>query len=134
MASSYVKGGAALRRRLAEAAAIAPKALAAAMWEEGERIMAEAKALTPTDVGTLKGSGTVLSPKISGSGRVEVELGFGGAAADYALVQHERFDFQHTVGQAKYLEQPFLEHTARAPRIFATKLGWALKKKLGMKR
>lgn len=27
----------------------------------------------------------------------------------YAVVQHERLDFHHTEGQAKYLEQPLME-------------------------
>lgn len=35
--------------------------------------------------------------------RVVVAVGY---ATAYALVQHERLDFSHTVGQAKYLEEP----------------------------
>jgi hypothetical protein len=31
-------------------------------------------------------------------------MSFGGAAEDYAVVQHERLDYFHTTGQAKYLE------------------------------
>ena len=109
MASSSLTGLGDLRRALKQAGALATPALAAAALEEQEKVMAVAKSRTPVDVATLRGSGTVLPPKVSGS-RVEVTAGFGGAASAYALIQHERLDFRHTVGQAKYLESAFLEH------------------------
>ena len=39
--------------------------------------------------------------------KVVIELGFGGAAASYAVYVHENLTAKHTVGQAKYLEVPF---------------------------
>ncbi len=85
--------------------------LAGPLKLEAERVMTKAKRLTPVDLGTLRASGVVHSPEITPR-RVVVELGFGGAAAAYALVQHERLDFIHTVGQAKFLEQPVNEAQA----------------------
>jgi hypothetical protein len=70
-------------------------------WSEGT--MTEAKNRAPVDDGILKGSGYVTPPEESG-GVISQELGFGGAAADYALVQHEDLTLNHSVGQAKFLE------------------------------
>lgn len=61
--------------------------------------------------GTLKASGTVLLPTWdSGRQRVEVVLGYGGAAEAYAWRQHEDLTYRHKDGQsAKYLEGPMNE-------------------------
>ena len=88
-----------------------PRMVGGALYREGERIMTVSKTLVPVDTGVLRASGHVKQPEY-GSGRVTVVLGYGGAAAAYARVQHERTDFHHTVGQAKYLEQPVLEAAA----------------------
>ncbi len=57
---------------------------------EAELIMTEAKQNTPVapDGGTLRASGHVQPPKITGS-TVVFTLGFGGAASAYALAVHE---------------------------------------------
>lgn len=87
----------------------APTALAAAIYQEAETIMADSKAnYVPVDTGVLRDSGFVAPPEIDGN-VVSVELGYGGAASAYALVQHERLDYHHTVGGPKYLERPFLD-------------------------
>jgi hypothetical protein len=69
----------------------------------GEEIMTDVKASraghgVPVREGILRSTGRVKGPD-----RGEVEISFGGAAAPYALVQHERLDFRHTVGEARYL-------------------------------
>lgn len=73
------------------------------MNQWSDETMTLAKERTPVDTGTLRASGYVTTPQDNGSS-IEQELGFGGAAADYALVQHERLDFNHPTGQAKFLE------------------------------
>lgn len=84
------------------------EATAPALKEEAERIMTDSKTnYVPVDQGILRASGYVGDPEISGD-TLEVELGYGGAASDYALVQHERLDYNHRVGGAKYLERPLL--------------------------
>lgn len=70
----------------------------------GEEIMADVKASrhgkgVPVDEGTLRSSGTVRGPDSDGA----VRLTFGGPSAPYALVQHERTDYSHTVGESRYL-------------------------------
>ena len=69
----------------------------------GEEIMLDVKASrsgrgVPVDKGTLRSTGRVEGPKHD-----EVELSFGGAAAPYALEQHENVSLRHTVGEARYL-------------------------------
>jgi hypothetical protein len=69
----------------------------------GEEIMLDVKASrpgkgVPVDKGTLRGSGRVEGPKND-----EVTLSFGGAAAPYALEQHENTALRHRVGESRYL-------------------------------
>jgi len=69
----------------------------------GNEIMTDIKASAPghgvpRDTGTLAGTGAV--EKVNA---VEVELSFGGAAAPYALTQHERMDYHHKLGEPRYL-------------------------------
>lgn len=73
----------------------------------GEEIMADVKASrpgagVPRRHGILAGTGRVEGPRFRG-GRAEVELSFGGSSAPYAVVQHERTDFHHKRGEARYL-------------------------------
>jgi hypothetical protein len=105
--------------------ALGPKArltLDAALYQEGERIMTESKAVyVPVDSGTLRASGRV-DPPIQEGPVTLVTLGYGGAAAPYALAVHENPRSGHTggfspsgkaykhwakVGEWKYLETPW---------------------------
>ena len=97
-----------LRARLANAGKTAPRLLAGGIFVEAEGIMARSRPLVPVDTGTLRASGHVQTPDLTLSG-ASVEFGYGGAASAYAVVQHERLDFAHPSGQAKFLEQPTLE-------------------------
>ncbi len=73
----------------------------------GEEIMTDVKASrpgagVPRDTGALAGSGRVEGPVPTPIGPA-VELSFGGAAAPYALPQHEILTYHHKVGEARYL-------------------------------
>lgn len=82
-------------------------ACAQALRVEGELIMTDSKQhYVPVDLGTLRSSGHVLPVHIERGAEVSVELVYGGAAAPYALIQHEVEEFNHTVGEWKYLEKP----------------------------
>lgn len=122
-----LEGTAQLRAALTAAGAAAPKAMAAAGLVEMESVMAEAKAQTPVDKGTLRDSGHVLPPDI-GPTSVEIVAGFGGAASAYAIVQHERLDLAHTVGGPKFLERPFLARVPRMEQSLALSVAVALKR------
>ena len=117
-----ITGVADLRRVLRRLGDRAPKALGRALYEEGEEIMTRSKEeFVPIDLSTLKNSGFVAEPRSDGGG-VVVELGYGGAAAAYAVVQHERLDFYHPDGQAKYLERPALDAVSGMGQRLANRL------------
>ncbi len=73
----------------------------------GEEIMTDVKASAPghgvpVDQGTLRSTGRVDGPSAA-TGKPSVTLSFGGAAAPYALTQHENMSYRHTVGEPRYL-------------------------------
>lgn len=79
------------------------QAIKAGLYGLGEEIMTDSKQRVPVDFGTLKGSGYVTLP-VEDARTLKVELGFGGPAEAYAIVQHERTEYRHEVGEAKFLE------------------------------
>ncbi len=117
-----------------------PRFVGDALYEEGRAIIRDSQErFVPVDTGTLKGSAYVFEPKYS-AGNVEIELGYGGAAAAYARVTHENpragktggvspsgRPYKHwaKVGQWKYLEHPFLAAAkGMAERVAARVRGW----------
>lgn len=68
--------------------------------------------------GTLQGSGTWEPAQIDGT-QITVNIGFN---TDYAAVQHERLDFRHSVGQAKYLETAMRRNEGKFVGFVAGKL------------
>lgn len=107
--SFEIEGMDALQAALRASPERALENLGAALWNEANSIMTDAKDQTPVKWGTLRASGTVQMPTFEGT-EVEVVLGFGGAAQAYAVIQHERTDFHHTSGKAHYLSDPMTEH------------------------
>lgn len=114
-------------------------AASAALTEEAEAIMSASKELVPVDSGALIGSGVVGDPEV-GIYQVEVEMGYGGAAASYAIVQHETptvgpgdpkgpfIGYEHAPGKSdKFLEIPLME----AAEGFATRLAERMRRRLG---
>lgn len=79
------------------------RAMEAGTYGLGQEIMTDSKQRVPIDLGALKGSGYVTSP-VRTRGKIAVELGYGGPAKDYAVAQHERTEYKHETGEAKYLE------------------------------
>jgi hypothetical protein len=89
------------------------RAAAGALFREGERIMTKCKQVyVPVDFGTLRSTGRVQPPVVSGT-TITVTLGFGGPAAPYALIVHENLEAYHRPPtQAKYLEVAINEAVA----------------------
>jgi hypothetical protein len=103
-----VAGSDRLTALLRALASVGPEHLAGALYEEAEAIKTESQALVPVDTSVLKNSAFVAT---EGRGDTFVaQVGYGGAAAEYAVIQHEDLTFYHDDGQAKFLEQPALEH------------------------
>ena len=76
-----------LNRLLSMAAANVAKIVGQALTEEAQITMRASARETPVKDGFLKASGTVNPPKFS-YGFVKVTMGYGGAAAEYALYVH----------------------------------------------
>jgi hypothetical protein len=92
---------------LAKAGNQAVPAIMQALTEEGQLIFRESQRIVPVDTGTLRRSGVLLPAKQKGN-KIELVMGYGGAAMAYALRQHEDLSIRHKEGkQAKYLETPF---------------------------
>jgi hypothetical protein len=104
-----ITGLSALSRKLAASAAKADLAMGAAIYQAALSIFAESQRIVPVDTGSLRASGHVRPPtKVTGG--TEVEIGYGGAAAGYALYVHEITTSYHAPPtRAKYLEEPMLE-------------------------
>ncbi len=120
-------------------AAEADPAMRAALVQEGTLLMADSQKLVPRDLGTLAGSGTVQEE--TGTSIPSVLVGYGGAAAPYALSVHEnprsgktggvspsgqKYKHWAKVGQWKYLEEPFKARTAG----FADRVAGSLRARL----
>lgn len=90
-------------------------ALGRSLYQRGEEIMGDSKEryvpVAPINGGNLRSTGHVAPPERTGPTTVRVQLGYGGAAAPYAAVQHERTWYKHTTGQAKYLYIPAMLHS-----------------------
>lgn len=109
MARVAIEGVEKLRAVLSRMSNESGPMLGKAIYQEAEsEIMPLAKERTPVDQGILKASGLVSLPEITPTG-ASVEMGFGGAASDYAVPVHERSDLRHTVGQWKFLESAALD-------------------------
>lgn len=117
------EGIANLERIYAELGVKAQAVIPAALFQEAELVMKASRPLAPVytgdrkDIvaGALRGSGHVALPQRTGRGW-SIRFGYGGAAMAYAGVQHDHTEYQHTVGQAEYLKQPF---EAAAPALEA---------------
>jgi hypothetical protein len=130
--SMHVDGSKEFARMLTVAGVKAPSVLASALYVEAQEIMTEAKQAAPIDLGTLRASGHVNKPKVSKTG-ASVQLGFGGAAAAYALAVHEhpsehsppswQSGVRFNQGGPKYLERPVRE----AQKGFADRLARHMK-------
>lgn len=113
---------------LAEAERAYIKACAQALRVEAELIMTDSKQhYVPVDLGTLRSSGHVLPVHIERGQEVSVELVYGGAAAPYALIQHEVEEFNHVVGEWKYLEKPLRKAVAGMQQRLAERVARLMK-------
>jgi hypothetical protein len=121
-----LRGVAEMDANMRRIAAAVEGAKGGALYRRAEAISTASDPLVPVDYGILKNSRFVDKPQQDGN-TVSVRLGYGGAAAPYAAIVHEDMEAHHDVGQAKYLEEPFLEATATLKRDLAEDLGDAAK-------
>ncbi len=97
--------------------------VAAALYQRGEKIMAASKEVVPVLTGALMNTGKVTLPEEDGSGVIEVTVGYGDEAVDYALYVHEELDapsggpIQYTRPGSgpKYLSRPAEAQASELP-------------------
>lgn len=105
-----VKGVAEMKDALASTVDEMHKAAQGALFTEATEIINKSKKIVPFRLGTLQASGQVYGQPVITGDRIEVVMGYGGAAAEYSIVQHETPPdiFKHLPGRTwKYLEGPF---------------------------
>lgn len=115
--------------KIREAYARAPERfmtdLALTMNELAETLLERALPITPLKYGDLRRSGTVEPPVVE-KDRVTTGVGFGGAAAPYAVVVHENVDpsinYTEPGTGPKYLEIPTLELAEVLPEYVERRL------------
>ena len=128
-----IKGLDELNGLLRRAIAQAPDRAGAALFREAETIMGISKTYVPVDKGILRASGHVALPEVRGSS-VSVTLGYGGAAASYAIPVHEippppaqspggRSARHRPPTQWKYLERAVLERAGVLHEALARDMG-----------
>lgn len=116
-----------LIRLLAQAGPRAIPALSQGMYEVANDMFRASQRVVPVDTGTLRASGHVIPPKSTRDG-VEVGIGYGGAAGEYALIVHEQLDAYHSPPtQAKYLEEPVLHGVPKMASQLARRVDQALR-------
>lgn len=110
MESLEIVGLAKLQSAMARYGTKAVPALASALYAEAQDMFALSQQLVPVDKGYLRASGHVKPIAINGS-TIEVTIAYGGLAAPYALIVHERIFapsgkkvYHRRPTQAKYLE------------------------------
>jgi hypothetical protein len=108
---------------IAENATEMKLALARSIFEAANEVATKSFHLVPIETGNLRSSQDIIRQKSLNQTQVRAEITYGGPAVQYALVQHERLDYNHPGGgQAKYLEQPFLEEVSDWPTGLANRI------------
>ena len=86
------------------------------VYNAANKLLDLSKPEVPYDEGVLEASGRV---RQEGDGKYVVSYGRG-MAESYAIVQHERLDYNHPKkGKAKYLEDPLNQHREELLQIMA---------------
>ena len=96
----------------------APEAATQAVMDGAEHILGKARPLAPKQDGNLRASGKV---RPNGPGVASIKFD-----DPIATIQHERLDYKHDDGQAKYLEQPFNAEIGAVAEIVRRQLAAAL--------
>jgi hypothetical protein len=117
------------------------------LYQHAEIVMTASKQVCPVDTGTLMGSGHVgkhigenegveEGPVYEQDGQLQIDIGYGGPAAGYALYVHEELDPNakgHAINWSrpgsgpKYLESPSNELQDQLPGRIASSVESALK-------
>lgn len=104
----------------------ATETLKSALVIEAEKIRGVSMEIVPVDQGILRASAIEVGTNVEDTNDgFQVVIGYGGAAASYALLQHETPPevFSHTPGKSwKYLERPMLDAAGQVAEAMAAAL------------
>lgn len=101
------------------------------LYREANDVFDRSQDICPIDTGALRSSGVVNQPEVEGDD-VFVLIQYGGAAAPYAVIQHENLEYYHEPPtQAKYLEAPLVERTVEFNAAMREVLGKAIAGEMG---
>lgn len=92
-----------LKKKIESLIFTVPKEVRTFMRKEGEITKADSMQHTPLEYGALRASHEVIGPTSDGKD-IEVEVTVGGPSADYAVYVHENLEANHSIGEAKFLE------------------------------
>ena len=79
------------------------------LGDQSAKILEASNRLVPVDTGELKDSGSVTKVERRGD-VIEATVEY---TADHAAPVHENLDARHPAGQAKFLQEPFLQTTLK---------------------
>ena len=98
-----------LQRTLGRIADNVPKQAARGLGDRADSILKASNRLVPIETGELRDSGSVVDVKRRGD-VIEATVEY---TADHAAPVHEDLDARHPAGQAKFLQEPFLQTTLK---------------------
>lgn len=120
--SMEFKGAKEISKAFAKYGREAVPAMAAGLTAAAHLMMLQSQAEVPFRYGVLKSSGRVFEPEILGT-LVTVDMGYGGAASDYAFYVHERDQLHFGNGKkAHYLSDPVSQGAATVGALIAARL------------
>lgn len=125
-----LKGIDSVNRNIAKFGEHAIRSIGKVLYREAEAVMSRSKRLVPVNLGPLRASGRVFPPDY-GRDTVTVMLGYGGAAAGYALYLHEGIG--PAVGRPAFMPPvaPFTEWAKR--KLGDESLGFVIARAVGQK-
>lgn len=108
-----------------KAVSLAEAAIIQALGTCASDLQGKSAAQAPIETGDLRANCSV-SPVKRGKTNISLSVGYD---LVYAIVQHERLDFNHPRGgKAKFLEDPFKENREKYARIISNAVNRALGK------
>ena len=108
-------------------------AINSAMYDAANDVLNHAMNIVPIETGNLKSSSDITAKPSKADVHTKINISFGGkttgapAGANYAVYVHENLSADHSPpkyqgGQAKYLEQPFLDETSKWPNALIKRI------------
>lgn len=93
-----------------------------AWWDTvNEHVFLPSQDQCPVKTGAMKSTGQ--NELITTPHTITCEVGYGSEATPYTIAQHERLDFHHEVGKAKFLEDPVNAAVPLLPQALIDRLG-----------